>query len=259
MLNIVVVMRQVPDLIEPLEIMDSAPAVDLDGATFVVNESDDHALEQALLIKEHAGDATVTVVGLDFGNVDDTLYTAVAKGADRSIKVEYDGDTAPAPRTAAAIYGNAIKALGADLVLVGSYAHDELLGALGPELAVLLEMPYAGVVCGVQLEATGDTAVIWKEFAGAMTARLSATLPAVVGIVGAEQPPRYVPVNRIRAAMKSADIEMQPNAVVPVRQDVELRRLYAPESGERAEMLVGSEEEIATQIARILRERGVVR
>ena len=38
-------------------------------------------------------------------------------------------------------------------------------------------------------------------------ARMSVKLPAVLGIVGAEQPPRYVPVSRIRAAMKSTQFE----------------------------------------------------
>ena len=48
-MNIAVVLRQVPDLIEPLEIADSETALDLDEASFLVNESDDHALEQALV------------------------------------------------------------------------------------------------------------------------------------------------------------------------------------------------------------------
>ena len=56
------------------------------AATFIVNESDDHALEQALLLKEAAG-GSVTVVALDFGDVDNTLFTAAAKGADRIMKI----------------------------------------------------------------------------------------------------------------------------------------------------------------------------
>ena len=46
-MNIAVVVRQVPDLIEPLEIAASATELDLGAASFVLNESDDHALEQA--------------------------------------------------------------------------------------------------------------------------------------------------------------------------------------------------------------------
>ena len=108
-MNIAVVVRQVPDLIEPLEIDSSGAALDLGSASFIVNESDDHALEQAILLKE-AGGATVTVVALDFGDVDNTLYTAAAKGADRIIKISLEGDP-PSPRAAAALYAAAVKPL----------------------------------------------------------------------------------------------------------------------------------------------------
>ena len=79
-MNIAVVVRQVPDLIEPLEVAASGTALDLGAASFILNESDDHALEQALLLKE-AGGGTVTVVALDFGDIDNTLYTAVGQGS----------------------------------------------------------------------------------------------------------------------------------------------------------------------------------
>jgi len=48
-MNIAVVVRQVPDLIETLEIDASGAALDWDAASFIINECDDHALEQALL------------------------------------------------------------------------------------------------------------------------------------------------------------------------------------------------------------------
>ncbi len=135
-MKIAVVVRQVPDLIEPVEIADSEKAVDLDGATFRANEADDLALEQAILIKEKLGGSAVTVVALDFGDIDNTLYAAAAKGADRIIKIPYDQGQPPTPKQAAAMYAEAIRGLGADLVLVGSYAHDELEGTLAPLLAL---------------------------------------------------------------------------------------------------------------------------
>ena len=72
-MKIAVIMRQVVDLVEPLEIDASSQRLDLDGATFIVNEADDHALEQALLLKEAVG-GEIVVVAIDFGDVDNTLY-----------------------------------------------------------------------------------------------------------------------------------------------------------------------------------------
>ncbi len=256
-MKIAVVVRQVPDLIEPLEIAASGAALDLGSASFIVNESDDHALEQAILLKE-AGGATVSVVALDFGDVDNTLYTAAAKGADRIVKVPVD-DVPPPPRAAAALLAEALKPLQPDLVLVGVQAHDELDGGLSPFLAAALGLPYVGVIRGVTAGPEAGMVTACKEFPGAVMARLKVKLPAVLGILGAEQPPRYVPVSRIRAAMKSTQFEEQalaPSSSAPL---LSICRLYPPASGTRAEMLSGSEAEVAARIAEILVEKGLLK
>ena len=256
-MNIAVVIRQVPDLIEPLEVDSPGTALDLGAASFIVNESDDHALEQAILLKESGG-GTVTVVALDYGDVDNTLYAAAAKGADRIVKIAIDGDPPP-PHAAAAILADAIKPLGADLVLVGVQAHNELDGVLAPSLAAALGMPYVGVIRGVKPGAEPCTASVCKEFPGAVMARLTVKLPAVLGILGAEQPPRYVPVSRIRAAMKSTQFEEQAAGAQASEPLVAIRKLYPPAPSARAEMLAGSEAEVAARIAAILREKGLVK
>ena len=257
-MNIVVVVRQVPDLIEPLEIVPSGDALDLDTASFILNESDDHALEQALLLKE-AGGGSVTVVALDFGDVDNTLYTAAAKGADRIVKIACDGDAPPAARDSAAVYAEAIKPLEAELVLVGVQAHDELDGGLSPFLAAALELPYVGVIRGVKAGDAPGTVAACKEFPGAVMARMSVKLPAVLGILGADQPPRYVPVSRIRGAMKTAQFDESAATLAAGELLLSVSRLYPPAPATRAEMLSGSEEEIAGKIAEILAEKGLVK
>ena len=197
-MKIAVVVRQVPDLIEPVEIADSEKAVDLDGATFRANEPDELAMDQAVLIKEKLGGSTVSVVALDFGDVDNTLYTAAAKGADRIVKIPYDQPQAPTPQQAAATYAEAIRGMEADLVLVGSYAHDELESTLAPLLALKMDLPFVGVVRGVRPSGDGSRATVFKEFPGAALAKMDVKLPALLGILSADEPPRYVPVSRIR-------------------------------------------------------------
>ena len=257
-MNIVVVVRQVPDLIEPLDVAASGTALDLGAASFILNESDDHALEQALLLKE-AGGGTVTVVALDFGDIDNTLYTASAKGADKIIKIAYEAESTPEPSVAAAAYAEVIRELAPDLVLVGSYAHDELENTLAPLLAFRLGLPFVGVVRGVKPSADAAGATVFKEFPGAALAKMTVKFPAVLGILGAEQPPRYVPVSRIRAAMKTAQVSEQ-EMVLPVpASPVTVQRLYPPEAGKGAEILEGSSEEVAAKIVSILKEKGVMK
>lgn len=256
-MKIAVVVRQVLDLIEPVEVVDEGNALDYDGATFIVNESDDHALEQAVLLKEAMG-ASVVAVALDFGDVDDTLYAAAARGADQLIKIPVqDEEKTPSPRAAAAMLTEVLKGLEADLVLVGVQANDELDGVVAPLVALGLELPYVGVIRGVH---PGDEGTVkaFKEYPGAVKAQLKVKLPAVLGILGAEEVPRYVPVSRIRAAMKETEFEEQEVEEPSIEPLVAVQQLSPPEVGERAEMLTGSAEEVAARIAEILAEKGVI-
>jgi len=110
-MKIAVVIRQVPDLIEPLEVDSSGKALDLGSATFILNESDDHALEQALLLKEAQG-GSVSVLAVDFGDVDNSLYAAAAKGADQLIKLLWDDPNRPPwPQQAARMFAEVLRPL----------------------------------------------------------------------------------------------------------------------------------------------------
>jgi electron transfer flavoprotein beta subunit len=137
-------------------------------------------------------------------------------------------------------------------------------GGLSPFLGAALGLPYVGVIRGVKAGPQPGMITVCKEFPGAVMARLQVKLPAVLGILGADQPPRYVPVSRIRAAMKTTQFVEQAAAASPgppagVPPLLSICRLYPPATGSRAEMLSGSETEVAARIAEILVQKGLVK
>lgn len=254
-MNIVVTVKQVPDLVEDLEIDTSGRSLDRDWLKFKMNEFDEHALEQALLLKEAHG-GQVTVVGVDAGEIDDTLYTALAKGADRAVKIVGDFEAGLSSHQAARLLAGAIRGMDYDLVLTGVQAVDDLDGQVGPLLAAALGVPAVSVVAGVTLD--GKTATVKKEFAGGLVAELEVDLPAVLGIQAAAQPPRYAPVSRVRQVMKTAVIEeVEAGDAGPA--GVEVRRMFKPEAAGRAEMIEGGPEDVAERIVAILREKGILK
>lgn len=258
-MKIAVVLRQLPDLIEPLELSDSGTEVNLEDATFLPNEYDEHALEQALLLKEQLG-GSVTVVALDFGDVDNTLYSASAKGADQIVKIPYEEEMgSPSPKQLCKLFAPVIQDLQADLVLVGVQAFDELEGNVAPLLAHALRLPYAGLIQGIEPGSNEGTLIAYKEYPAAAKARMRITLPALLGILTASQPPRYVPISRIRQAMKSADFDEATSDSVSYQPQFELKRYYPPEVGERAQILEGDSEQLALKVIEILQEKGVLK
>ncbi len=88
-MRIVVPMRAVPDLVEEIELTADETGIDREYLTFVLSEWDAQALEEALLLKDSSG-AEVVAVGLaDDPEIDQVLYTALAKGADAAVKITY--------------------------------------------------------------------------------------------------------------------------------------------------------------------------
>src|ERR1019366_8152122 len=106
-MHILVLLKMVPDVVEDLEIAPDGKALDLEYLRMILSESDDHALEQALLLKErHGGQGTV--LALDAAEVDDALFTAAAKGAARVVKV-VGMDAGLTPRQAARVLAQVIQ------------------------------------------------------------------------------------------------------------------------------------------------------
>ena len=86
-MRIVVPMKAVPDLVEEIELNEDETGIDREYLTFVLGEWDSQALEEALLLKDASG-AEVVAVGLaDDPEIDQILYTALAKGADAAVKL----------------------------------------------------------------------------------------------------------------------------------------------------------------------------
>ena len=80
MANIVAIVKMVPDLVEELEINDDGTGLDRDWLRLIINEFDNHAIEQAILLKERNG-GEVTVIAPEADGVEDMLFTTAAKGA----------------------------------------------------------------------------------------------------------------------------------------------------------------------------------
>ena len=256
-MNIAVLATQVPDLVEGVEIDASGKAVDPNSIRYILSEPDDHALEEALLLKERT-QARVEVFSLELGDVQDTLCTALAKGADRVVMVRTGLESPPDSHTTAKLFATVLRGSAFDLILTGVRAIDDLDGSLGGLLAGYLNHPYVGLIRKVELAGDQGKAIVEKEYPGGYAAELEVQLPAVLGIQAAEQPPRYLPVSRLRQVMKAAKVEEETATALGV-EPLAVGRMHKPEEGKGATMLSGSPEEVARQVASLLSERRLLR
>jgi electron transfer flavoprotein beta subunit len=253
-MKIIVPVKFVPDLVEELTIDSSGAALDTAWLRLIINEFDDHAVEQAILLKEKGG-GQVIVSTVESEGADDFLFTAAAKGADQLIKLT--GDFSGVNNHALArAYSSLLKELNPDLVLTGVQAHNDLDGSLGPLLAEFLGMPYVGYVSGLAL--ADGSVVVRKEYPGGLIAEVEVKLPAVLGIQAAEQPPRYIAYSKIRQVMGTAKVEERPVTGLDMEGGVAVSRMFQPEAAEKATMLEGDAAAVADRIVAIFKEAGAL-
>jgi electron transfer flavoprotein beta subunit len=259
-MNILVLLKMVPDVVEELEVGPDGKSLATDFLRLMLDDRDGHALEEALLLKEKTG-GKVTVVALEAAEIDELLFTALAKGADRAVKITNIPSglgTRGAAELLAGTLPSVSDVLPADLILTGCQAMDDLDGFAGPTLAQVWKLPYLGLITAVEVDAAAKRSRVWKEFAAGVRGEFQVSLPAVLGIQAAEKPPRYVPVAKVRAAMKSQKIETVPSQSPPGAPLLEVLSLAKPEAAGHAEMIEGSPEEVAGKFAEILATRGLL-
>ncbi len=255
-MDIIVCLKQVPDLVEELELNDEGTGLNRDFLKLIVNEFDDWALEQALLLKEQNG-GTVTCLALDMPEVDNTLFTCLAKGADKAIKIAGDFAGGATSHQAAKLFADVIKTMPLDLILTGVQSVEDLDGQNAVLLATYLGIPHVSVVTGVAV--SGKVATVRKEYAGGMLAEFEVDLPAVLGIQAAPQAPRYAAISKVRAMMKEKKIDAVTPTDGAVDAGVRIRRLFKPESGRHAEMLDGDANAVAERVIGILKDKAFLK
>jgi len=254
-MNIIVPVKLVPDLVEELTVDAGGTALDTAWLRLIINEFDDHAIEQAILLKERTG-AHVTVVSTNFEGIDDLLYTAAAKGADRLIKLNGDFESGINNHALARALATIIRDLKPDLILTGVQAHNDLDGSIGPLLAEYLGMPYIGYVSGANV--SGEKVIVRKEYPAGLIGEMQAILPVLLGIQAAEQPPRYVAISKVRLMMKTMNIEEMDLGALDSTGAPIVNRMFQPEAAERAMMLSENADEAASQLVTIFKELGTL-
>lgn len=254
-MNVAVAIRLMPKMGDELEVDESGTDIDRELVDLAINEFDDQALEEAVLLKESTG-ATVTAVGLRSDGVDEALRLAYARGADRLVVVEAGESDTYDSRTGALAFAEAFRQLEPDLVLTGVQTPTDVFGQTAPYLAASLGWPQANVVVGVTL--ADGTARVVQEYAGGRLAVLGLDLPAIVGVQSASSPPRYVAMARLRQAMTEASIETLNVSVDAPAVPSSVVSLARPTPQAQATMLDGDAEEIAANLVEVLRERGAL-
>jgi electron transfer flavoprotein beta subunit len=201
-MNIVVLVKQVPDTWAERKLKDSDKTLDRASVDVVMKEIDEYAVEEALRIKEAQG-GEVTILTMGPERATETIRKALSMGADKAVHLVDDALAgSDAVQTSAAL-AKAIEGLEYDLVICGSEATDSRMAVMGALLAERLGRPQ--MTGARKLTLDGGTATI-ERLTDNGYAVVTAPTPAIVSVVEKINEPRYPSFKGIMAA-KSKPLE----------------------------------------------------
>ncbi|WP_275748424.1 electron transfer flavoprotein subunit beta/FixA family protein [Nocardioides sp. YIM 152315] len=199
-MNIVVCVKYVPDATADRQ-FESDNTVDRVGVDGLLSELDEYAVEQALQLKEKAGDdAEVTALCIGPEKAVDAVRKALQMGADKGVHVSDDAIAGSDYVATSLVLAKAIEKIGApDVVMCGMASTDASGGVVPAMLAERLDLPQ--VTLASVVETQGDQVRI-KRDGDTATEVVGATMPLVLSVTDQSGEARYPSFKGIMAAKK---------------------------------------------------------
>lgn len=251
-----VAVKRVVDYNARVRVKPDKTGVDLANVKMSMNPFCEIALEEALRLKEKKLVEEVVAVSLGPQQVQDTLRTALAMGADRAIHVATPAadPSQLQPLAVAKLLAAVVAREQPGLVLLGKQAIDDDCNQTGQMLAGLLKWPQATFASQVALDPAAGRVTVTREVDGGLET-LSAPLPAVVTADLRLNQPRYATLPNIMKAKKkpiegltAEELGVDP---APAHETVEV----VEPSKRKGGVMVGSVKEL---VEKLHKEAGVI-
>ncbi len=259
-MEILVCVKRVPDTSEnEIELNNAGNDIDRDDLVYSVNEWDNYAVEEAIQIVDKVG-GSVTVVSVGNDESEEVVRREMAMGAEKGLLLSDDAFENSDGRGVAAILKAAVEKGSYDLIMTGAQA-DAGAGEIGGMLAAMLDYPYASLVNTIEVQEGKLT--VGREIEGGNQEMNEIDLPCVLSIQTGINEPRYVGIRGIRKVasveiptLGTADLGLDAASVGDAGAKVKRLDYFVPDTGEGAEMLEGSTEEIIGKLIELLKAKG---
>jgi electron transfer flavoprotein beta subunit len=223
-MKVLVPVKRVVDYNVKVRVKSDGSGVDIANVKMSMNPFDEIAVEEAVRLKEKGAATEVIAVSCGVQQCQETLRTAMAIGADRSILVQTDEELQPL--AVAKLLKALVDKEAPGLVILGKQAIDDDANQTGQMLAALCDLPQATFAS--KIEIAGDSANVTREVDGGLET-LKVKLPAVVTTDLRLNEPRYVTLpNIMKAKKKQMDIVKPADLGVDVKPHLKTLKVSEP-------------------------------
>ena len=195
-MNIVVLVKQVPDTSAERKLNPADNTLDRDSVDAVINEIDEYAIEAGILLKE-ANDGEVTILTVGPERATESIRKALSMGADKAVHVSDPAIHGSDAIQTAKVIAAALKTIEYDVVIAGSEATDTRVSVVPALVAEALGLPQLSHARKITVD--GSSATI-ERVSDTGYDVVQASTPAVISVVEKINEPRYPSFKGIMAA-----------------------------------------------------------
>jgi len=250
-MKIAVLVKQVPGSETALPILGNQKWIDEEQVSFVMNPPDNFAIEEALLIKERTGDGEVVIISMGLARVQKVIREGLAKGADRGIHLEEDGQIQTDPLSIAKSISSILMDENFDLVLSGLQSDDTGMGQTGVLIGEMLGMSTGTLAMETDVQ---DNAIrVKRELESGWFQWVKLPLPASISIQSGLNTPRYPSLRGIMGAKKK-EIKVIPptdHQTDAISQSID--KVFVSQTSKQTEMIEGDADSTVARIIEILK------
>jgi electron transfer flavoprotein beta subunit len=249
-MKVLVPVKRVVDFNVKVRVKSDGSGVDIANVKMSMNPFDEIAVEEAVRLKEKGVVTEVIAVSCGVTQCQETLRTAMAIGADRSILVQTDAELQPL--AVAKLLKALVDKEQPGLVILGKQAIDDDCNQTGQMLAALADLPQATFASKVEV-ADGHAQVTREVDGGLETLKI--TLPAIITTDLRLNEPRYVTLPNIMKAKKKVMEILKPEDLgVDIKSHLKTLRIGEPPKRSAGIMVP----DVATLVAKLKNEAKVI-
>ena len=255
-MNILVCIKQVPDMESKFKVNSEGNWYNDADLAWRMNEYDEYAVEQAVQLKEQAGDADLTVLSIGPDRVKEMMKKALAMGCDRGAHIADDDFFKKDPYEIASVIAEYAKDKDFDLIFTGMQSQDRGSGQVGVLVAEILGL--ASITTIVDFAYDGGQITAKRELEGGIKAIIKTAAPALVTCQLGLNTPRYPTLPNIMKAKRKELLSTPISELLKVEGKQETAKLYFPERKGGGLVLEGDAGDLADQLIKILKDKTAV-
>ncbi len=255
-MKILVCIKQVPDLESRFKINAQGTWFEETDLAWRMNEYDEYAVEQAVLLKEQVGEADITILSVGADRVVETIKKALAMGGDRGVHVRDAHSYEKDPFEIASIIAEYARDKGYDLIFMGMQSQDRGSAQVGVLVGEMLGVSVLTTL--VRFECDGQRVRAERELEGGLRAKVSAPIPALVTCQLGLNKPRYPTLPNIMKAKKKEIQTVEVGDLLKANARIETIGMYPPVRKGGGLILEGDVSDLAERLLGILKEKTTV-